>query len=81
MKVADGASGEEEPSDEICEIVDVPASFKSGVWTLFGFPTSGNKKRRKEKDQKTVCNHSFTMTITHQRHFAITVKVKLFNEC
>lgn len=59
MKVADGASGEEELSDEICEIVDVPASFKSGVWKLSGFPTSGNKKRRKGKRPKNNMQSQF----------------------
>lgn len=34
--MADGASGEGEPSDKVYEAVDAPASFKSDVRKCFG---------------------------------------------
>lgn len=34
--MTDGASGGEEPSDEVCESADPPVSFKSDVWKYFG---------------------------------------------
>lgn len=54
--VVDAASGEEELSRKVCEIVETAAIFKSDVWENFGFPMSGNNEREKAAGgQKTIC--------------------------
>lgn len=51
-KVTDGASGEEEPSDKVCEAADAPQSFKSVVRKHFVFPAWQVADRQIQHAQK-----------------------------
>lgn len=53
------ASGQGEASDEVCEIVDVPAGFISDVWQRFGFHLLRNEKSEKVTDN----NNMQTLTV------------------
>lgn len=49
-------------SGKVCEIADVPASFKSDMWKYFGFPVAGNKKV--EKGTKTNTHLQYLVALT-----------------
>lgn len=51
-KVTDGTSGEDEPSDKVCEAADAPESFKSGAWKHFVFPAWQVADRQTQHAQK-----------------------------
>lgn len=51
-QVLDTASGEEEASDKVCEIVDVPPSLKSDVCTLVAVPVFSEAVLQDELSKK-----------------------------
>lgn len=63
--MADARSGEGEESEEVCEIVDVPAGFISDVWQRFGFQEMRKEKRRQTQ---TICRRCRSLTNTHLWH-------------
>lgn len=53
-KVANTASGEEEPSDAVCEIASV--SLKSDMCKHFGFSVSGDRHEKNNAQTAPDCN-------------------------